>query len=176
MMRFLPLIVFALLVAFLLAGLGLNSRLVPSPLIDKPAPSFTLPVLGDGQSTGGPEAMRGKPWLLNVWASWCVACRAEHPFLLRLAGEGALIVGLNYKDKSGDAIAWLEQHGDPYQHSLVDADGAVGFDWGVYGVPETFVIDGRGVLRYKHIGPLSEDDLANSIRPLLVQLREELSP
>lgn len=172
-MRFLPIIVFAVLAAFFAIGLGLNLRLVPSPLIDKHAPAIDLPALESGLPRITVEGLRGKVWLLNVWASWCVGCRVEHAIVKRLAGEGAYIVGLNYKDAAADARQWLDEWGDPYRQIAVDADGSVGLDWGVYGVPETFVIDAAGIIRHKHIGPLSEEDLQGSIRPLLVALRAE---
>ena len=119
------------------------------------------------------EGLRGRIWLLNVWASWCVGCRAEHALIERLAGEGAYIVGLNYKDKTADAKQWLVEWGNPYQRIAVDGAGKVGLDWGVYGVPETFIIDGGGIIRHKHIGPIAEEDLRDTIRPLLVSLRAE---
>lgn len=188
MVRFLPIIIFAALVVFFAIGLGLNSRLVPSPLVNKPAPAFNLPALegvagvanaaevagaaGDGARVST-DSLRGRVWVLNVWASWCVGCRVEHPFVKRLAGEGAYIVGLNYKDTAADARQWLDDWGNPYRQNAVDSDGATGLDWGVYGVPETFIIDAAGVIRHKHIGPLGEEDLQQTIRPLLVALRKE---
>lgn len=162
---------FAALVVLLAVGLGLNPRDVPSPLVGKPAPAFTLPVLAAPDRSFGPKDMQGKVWLLNVWASWCVACRIEHPVLVELAGTGAVpIYGLNYKDKRDDARAWLAQHGDPYVASIVDAKGLVGIDFGVYGVPETFVIDQAGVIRLKHIGPVTQEVLRDQILPLVKKL------
>ena len=173
MTRFLiPLAVFVVLVAFLWAGLSLKPREVPSPLIDKPAPAFSLSRLDDPQKSVTSDQLRGQVWLLNVWASWCVACLDEHPVLVEFAKSGALpIYGLNYKDKPADAMAWLGKHGNPYTVSIVDADGRVGIDYGVYGVPETFLIDKQGVIRFKQIGPVSPDVLRDKILPLARQLQ-----
>ena len=162
---------FAALVALLAVGLGLNPRDVPSPLVGKPAPAFNLAVLATPDRTFGPKDMQGKVWLLNVWASWCVSCRAEHPVLLDLARMNVVpIVGLNYKDQRADATKWLQQHGNPYALSAWDIDGKVGIDYGVYGAPETFVIDKQGVIRYKHIGPISPEDVQKTFVPLLARL------
>jgi cytochrome c biogenesis protein CcmG/thiol:disulfide interchange protein DsbE len=167
----LPLAVFVLLVGFLAVGLQRDPKLVPSPLIDKPAPAFSLPRLDDPAKMLGSADMQGKVWLLNVWASWCVACRIEHPLLVELAGTGTVpIIGLNYKDKRDEAVAWLRQHGNPYLVSIVDAQGLVGIDFGVYGVPETFVIDKQGVIRLKHIGPITPEALREQILPLVKKL------
>jgi cytochrome c biogenesis protein CcmG/thiol:disulfide interchange protein DsbE len=166
-----PLGAFIVLVAFLAIGLGLDPRYVPSPLIDKPLPNFELPELGTRHSRITTADLAGKPRLLNVWASWCVACRVEHPLLLDLAKSGkAAIVGLNYKDAHDDALAWLKQHGDPYERTVFDEHGSLGLDLGVYGVPETFVIDRHGVIRYKQVGPITDDALASVIMPMLEQL------
>ena len=168
-----PLVVFVVLVAFLGIGLGLNPREVPSPLINKPAPAFRLSELHQSGKVLGKEDMLGKVWLLNVWASWCVSCREEHPVLVEFSKQNIVpVYGLNYKDKRDDAIAWLKQFGDPYTASIVDADGRVGIDYGVYGVPETFVIDKAGVVRYKQIGPVTPEALNNKILPLLKQLQQ----
>ncbi|NUZ07134.1 DsbE family thiol:disulfide interchange protein [Piscinibacter koreensis] len=171
-LRFLiPLAAFVVLLGFLLVGLRLNPREVPSPLIDKPAPAFALPRLDDTTQTIRPADLRGKPWILNVWASWCVACREEHPLLVDFAKRNLVpIYGLNYKDQQADALGWLARFGNPYTASLFDADGRVGIDFGVYGVPETFVIDGAGVIRLKHIGPLTPDVIETRIVPLLRKL------
>jgi cytochrome c biogenesis protein CcmG/thiol:disulfide interchange protein DsbE len=167
----LPLIAFAVLVGFLAVGLKLNPREVPSPLIDKPAPAFTLPTLHAPGESIGTQDLRGKVWLLNVWASWCVACRIEHPLLVELAGSRAVpIYGLNYKDQPDAALGWLKQHGNPYVASLQDTKGLVGIDYGVYGVPETFVIDKEGVIRMKHIGPVTPEVLRDQILPLVRKL------
>jgi cytochrome c biogenesis protein CcmG/thiol:disulfide interchange protein DsbE len=167
----LPLAVFAVLVAFLGIGLTLNPREVPSPLINKPAPAFSLPQLEVPGRTISPQDLRGKVWLLNVWASWCVSCREEHPVLLDLAKSGVVpIYGLNYKDQRKDALAWLGSFGNPYTLSISDAEGLVGIDYGVYGVPETFVIDKSGMIRYKQIGPVTPEALREKILPLVRQL------
>ena len=169
--RFLPLIIFVVLLGFLAVGLGLNPREVPSPLINKPAPAFTLPTLAAPDRNFSLQDMRGKVWMLNVWASWCVACRVEHPVLVEFAKTGAIpIYGLNYKDKRDDAIRWLANFGNPYQQSLLDTEGLVGIDFGVYGVPETFVIDKAGVIRLKHIGPVTPEALEKTILPLIRKL------
>lgn len=173
MRRFLlPLAVFIVLVGFLAVGLRLNPREVPSPLIGKAVPSFRLAQLQAPDQSISPEDLRGKVWLLNVWASWCVSCRQEHPVLIELDRQKKImIVGLNYKDDRAAAIAWLKQHGgDPYAISAVDGDGRVGIDFGVYGVPETFLIDKNGVIRYKHIGPLTTEVLKNTILPKAEEL------
>ncbi|MBA2351959.1 MAG: DsbE family thiol:disulfide interchange protein [Pseudomonadota bacterium] len=172
MTRFLlPLGVFLLLLLFLGVGLTLKPHEVPSPLIDKPAPPFRLAQLGEPAKTFSADDMRGRVWLLNVWASWCVSCRDEHPVLLDLAKAGVVpIHGLNYKDKREDALNWLKQFGNPYALSAFDREGRVGIDYGVYGVPETYVIDKAGVIRYKHIGPLSGEAVQNTIIPLVHKL------
>jgi cytochrome c biogenesis protein CcmG/thiol:disulfide interchange protein DsbE len=166
-----PLIGFLVLVAFLGVGLMLNPREVPSPLINKPAPPFELPQLHLQDKTFSQKDMAGKVWLLNVWASWCASCRDEHPVLVDLAKSGAVpIYGLNYKDKRADGIAWLQRFGDPYVLSAFDAQGRTGIDYGVYGVPETYVIDKQGVIRYKQIGPVSPQVLKEKILPLIAKL------
>jgi cytochrome c biogenesis protein CcmG/thiol:disulfide interchange protein DsbE len=168
----LPLGIFVLLVLLLGVGLSLNPREVPSPLIGKPAPQFQLPQLHDPAKTFAPQELLGKVWVLNVWASWCAACRDEHPVLADFAKSGlAPLFGLNYKDQRDDAIAWLKRFGDPYQVSLVDTDGRVGIDYGVYGVPETYVIDKQGVIRYKRIGPVTSEILQKKIVPLVQELQ-----
>ena len=171
MLRFLiPLAVFVVLVIFLWAGLSLKPREVPSPLIDKPAPAFSLARLDDPQKSVTSDQLRGQVWLLNVWASWCVACLDEHPVLVEFSKSGALpIYGLNYKDKPGDAMAWLGKHGNPYTVSIVDADGRVGIDFGVYGVPETFLIDKQGHIRYVHIGEGRYQETEAAIQTLLAE-------
>mgnify|MGYP001618460731 FL=1 len=174
MKRFLwPLAIFLLLVGFLAVGLKLDPREVPSPLVGKPAPAFELPVLQQPDKRFAPGDMRGKVWLLNVWASWCVSCRDEHPVLVDLAKRGVMpILGLNYKDKNEDARRWLAQFGDPYQLSVVDADGRIGIDYGVYGVPETYLIDAEGVIRYKQIGPLTQAIVEQKVLPLAKALKK----
>ena len=160
------------LVMLLAVGLSQDPREVPSPLIGKPAPEFRLPVLGEAELRLGTEQLRGQPVLVNVWASWCVACLEEHPLLLELSRQGkARIVGLNYKDEESEALAWLAEHGNPYYWSVRDSDGLTGIDWGVYGVPETFVLDAEGIIRHKEIGPVSRQDWEQTIAPLLVRLQ-----
>jgi cytochrome c biogenesis protein CcmG/thiol:disulfide interchange protein DsbE len=166
-----PLIVFVVLVGFLAVGLNLKPREVPSPLIDKPAPAFSLARLDAPEQKLGLEDLKGKVWLLNVWASWCVACRQEHPVLVDLARQNVVpIYGLNYKDKRDDALAWLGRYGNPYIASLSDSEGLVGIDYGVYGVPETFVVDKTGTIRLKHIGPVTPEALRDTILPLVRKL------
>jgi cytochrome c biogenesis protein CcmG, thiol:disulfide interchange protein DsbE len=166
-----PLGIFALLVFFLWRGLGLDPRKVPSPLIDKSAPAFALTRLDDPGKTIARDDMLGKVWMLNVWASWCVACREEHPTLVAFSKTKALpIIGLNYKDTRPDGLGWLSRFGDPYDASIFDQDGRVGIDFGVYGVPETFVIDKKGVIRFKHVGPITPEIVQTRIQPLVKQL------
>ncbi|MCP5284571.1 MAG: DsbE family thiol:disulfide interchange protein [Burkholderiaceae bacterium] len=166
-----PLGIFVVLALFLGVGLKLNPREVPSPLIDKAAPAFSLPTLNDPAVTFAAEQMKGKVWVLNVFASWCVPCLAEHPYVTQLARlPGVNVVGLNYKDKPEDARRWLARHGDPYQTIAADGNGRVGIDYGVYGVPETFIIDRNGVIRHKQIGPITPQALNEQILPLLKKL------
>ena len=155
--RFMPLIIFAILVAFLAVGLTLNPRLVPSPLINKPAPTFELPLLLQEGSFSNKDLI-GHVTLVNVWASWCFACRQEHDTVKQLSRNGVRIIGLNYKDETNDAKQWLARLGNPYQAIVVDRDGRSAIDWGVYGAPETFLIDQQGIIRHKVIGPLSSKD------------------
>jgi cytochrome c biogenesis protein CcmG/thiol:disulfide interchange protein DsbE len=170
--RFLmPLAVFLALAGLLYKGLSLDPRKVPSPLIDKPAPAFSLTRLNDPQAILGSEDLKGKVSLFNVWATWCVACRSEHPVLMQLAESGRVaIYGLNYKDDREKAKSWLVRYGDPYIANAFDSDGRVGIDWGVYGTPETFIVDQQGIIRHKHIGPLTVDVLRNEILPLVEKL------
>ncbi len=174
MKRFLiPLAVFIILVGFLAVGLKLDPHEVPSPLIGKPAPAFSLPVLADPAGRFGPTQMRGKVWLLNVWASWCASCREEHETLLDLAQRAIVpVYGMDYKDRPADAEAWLNRLGNPYAATVVDRDGRVGIDFGVYGVPETYVIDKAGVIRYKLTGPLTRENLEDKILPLVRELKK----
>jgi cytochrome c biogenesis protein CcmG/thiol:disulfide interchange protein DsbE len=167
----LPLVVFVVLVGFLAAGLKLDPREVPSPLIGKPAPGFALTRLDDAGKTIRREDMLGKVWMLNVWASWCAACRDEHPHLVAFARTKVMpVIGLNYKDTRPDGLGWLARFGDPYDASLFDQDGRVGIDFGVYGVPETFIIDKQGVIRFKQIGPVTPTIIETRIMPLLKEL------
>jgi len=175
--RYLPLAAFALLALLLGVGLTLKPREVPSPFIGKPAPAFSLPVLADPARSFAPESMRGQVWLLNVWASWCAPCRDEHPLLVALAREtGVPIVGLNYKDDPRNAQEWLLRLGDPYRATAMDRDGRTGIDWGVYGVPETFLVDRDGVLRHKVIGPLTRETWNRDVLPLVQQLQQAARP
>lgn len=175
MMRYLlPFFAFMVLAAFLLVGLTLNPRQVPSPLIDKPAPAFELNHLHEPDKVMASGDNLGKVWLLNVWASWCVACRDEHPLLVQLANSGIVpIYGLNYKDERTTAMQWLKRYGDPYAISIVDSDGKVGINYGVYGVPETYVIDKKGIIRHKQIGPVTVDSLQKTIIPLIIELQKQ---
>ncbi len=168
---FVPLVLFLGLAALLYAGLGRDTRTVPSPLIDKPAAAFILPELRDTKIQVDSKQFAGKPWLLNVWGSWCVACQEEHPVLMAYARNNKIpIVGLNWKDDPDTALRWLKALGDPYDAIATDADGDVAIDFGVYGAPETFLIDGNGVIRYKQIGPLTADIIASEIEPRLAQM------
>jgi cytochrome c biogenesis protein CcmG/thiol:disulfide interchange protein DsbE len=164
--------IFIALVALLAVGLTLNPREVPSPLIGKPAPAFELPLLQSPDKTFSQKDMLGTVWIMNVWASWCPPCLVEHPVVTDLARSGiAPVVGLNYKDAREDALPWLARNGDPYRLSVYDASGRIGIDYGVYGVPETYVIDRKGVIRYKHIGPLTPEISQQKIRPLVEELK-----
>jgi len=169
---FLPLAFFVVLAAVLGVGLSLNPREVPSPFIGRPAPAFSLPQLQDPALRLGAGELKGQVWMLNVWASWCAPCREEHPLLVSLAREQAVpIIGLNYKDDPRNAQEWLLRLGDPYKVSVIDRDGRAGIDYGVYGVPETFVIDRAGIVRFKHVGPLTQEVWTREVQPLLQQLR-----
>lgn len=172
MKRFLiPLGLFLGLLVFLAVGLRLNPREIPSPFIGKPAPAFSLTQLHAEDKTIAPADMAGQVWVLNVWASWCVSCRVEHPVLMEFARSGQVpIVGLNYKDGRDEGRRWLSEHGNPYTVSAFDADGRVGIDFGVYGVPETFVIDKKGVIRMKFTGPLTREAIAGKLLPLIEEL------
>ncbi|WAR43068.1 DsbE family thiol:disulfide interchange protein [Methylomonas rapida] len=170
----LPLALFIVLAVFLAVGLRLNPKDIPSPLIDKPAPAFALPILGTPEKKLSNQDLQGKVWLFNVWASWCVSCRQEHPLLLELAKlKLVTLVGLNYKDEAPAAAQWLRQLGNPYDVSIMDVDGRLGIDYGVYGVPETFVVDKRGIIRYKHTGPVEPGDIERLFLPLIRQLQQE---
>ena len=168
-----PLVLFAVLVGFLAVGLRLDPREVPSPLVNKPAPAFKVAQLEQPELQFSPEDLKGKVWMLNVWASWCVACRQEHPVLMDFArAQIAPLIGLDYKDQRKDALGVLKRSGNPYDITAVDADGRVGIDYGVYGVPESYVIDKAGVIRYKHIGPITTEALQKTIIPLINELKK----
>ena len=166
--------IFAALLLMLAVGLTLNPREVPSPLIDKPAPPFSLPLLHQPDKVFSSKDPLGKVWVFNVWASWCVACREEHPLLVQFAKTATVpLYGLNYKDKREEGLRWLAQYGDPYASSFYDPDGKVGIDYGVYGVPETYVIDKKGVIRFKQIGPITPEVLQKRMLPLIKELQSE---
>jgi cytochrome c biogenesis protein CcmG/thiol:disulfide interchange protein DsbE len=167
-----PLAIFLVLAGFLFRGLSLDPKLVPSPLVGKPMPAFSLTRLKDPSATLSDADLRGKVSILNIWATWCVSCRAEHEVLLLLAKSNKVdIYGLNYKDERDKAQRWLQQLGDPYVANAFDADGRVGIDWGVYGAPETFIIDRQGIVRHKHVGPLTVEILNTEILPLIDELQ-----
>lgn len=170
----LPLIGFLVLAGFLAAGLKLDPREIPSPLIDKVAPAFSVPTLFAPEQTIGTETLKGKVWLLNVWASWCAACRDEHPLINELSKQKLLtIVGLNYKDERNDAKQWLKVFGDPYDSIAYDFEGDVGIDYGVYGVPESFLIDKQGNIRFKQIGPFTAKSIQEQLIPMVKTLQAE---
>jgi len=173
--RLLPLAAFALLAALLYVGVRMNSgkdtSAIPSPLIGKPVPAFSLPTLDDGSRRVGGQDLLGRPYLLNVWGSWCPNCRVEHPVISALAASGKLrVVGYNYKDEPEDARRWLAEFGNPYDLILVDQEGRVALDWGIYGAPESYLVDARGIVRWKYIGPIDEQVVREQIEPLLPTL------
>lgn len=168
--RIIPLIVFMLLVIFFGRGLSLDPQHLPSVQLGKSLPEFRLPIVGDEQSVLTPTALHGQIVLLNVWASWCAACTDEQLFLLQLAREGVVIFGLNYKDNLDDAKKWLAEWGNPYRLIGSDADGKTGIDLGVYGAPETFLVDKAGIIRYRHVGVLNATIWQRDFLPLIKQL------
>ena len=172
--RFLiPLALFGILVAFLAIGLQRDPREIPSPLVEKAAPAFQTTQLLAADKTFSPADMKGQVWMLNVWASWCVACKVEHPLLVQMQRSQIVpLIGLDYKDQRPAALKFLSQNGDPYNLSAVDPDGRIGIDYGVYGVPETFIIDKNGVIRHKQIGPITPEALEKTILPLLEKLKK----
>jgi len=162
------------MVGFLFIGLNLDPREVPSPLVGKPAPQFSLPRLDNPEQVFSGKDMLGKVWLLNVWASWCGACKEEHPLLVSLAKTGFVpVVGMDYKDTRDEALQWLAQGGNPYMTTIMDVDGRVGINYGVYGVPETYVIDKKGIIAYKKTGPITMQSLREVIVPLVKKLQAE---
>jgi cytochrome c biogenesis protein CcmG/thiol:disulfide interchange protein DsbE len=169
-----PLVFFALLVGLLWFGLNNDPTKIPSPLVGKPAPEFELPRLYAADQTVSPDDLKGKVWLLNVFASWCVSCRAEHEVVSQFIRQHQVdVLGLNYKDEEADAKVWLQQFGNPYAVIAVDITGRTGIDWGVYGVPETFVMDKQGIIRHKFTGPLTEQAVNETLVPLITTLQQE---
>lgn len=166
---FLPLFLFALLALFLFRGLSLDPTAMPSALIDRPLPAFELPALG-GDAMLTQADVAGEVALLNVWATWCVSCRVEHPYLQVLAGQGIPIYGLNYKDNDADALRWLAELGNPYRLTIADREGTLGLDLGVYGAPETYLIDAAGVVRYRHVGVVDETVWRAILEPVYLEL------
>ncbi|MDR2244056.1 MAG: DsbE family thiol:disulfide interchange protein [Burkholderiales bacterium] len=168
-----PLVVFFVLAGFFVVGLGLNPKEIPSPLIGKPVPAFSLPDLNAPEKAVTPQDFLGQVWLLNAWASWCVSCKTEHPSLARLAKTSDVsIIGMLYRDKPENGSEWLRRHGDPFTVSIADADGSVGIDFGVIGTPETFLIDKQGIIRYKQTGPINEEVLNKKIIPMIKELKQ----
>ncbi|AQA18815.1 thiol:disulfide interchange protein [Halioglobus japonicus] len=172
---FLPLILFAVLAAFLLRGLQLDPTELPSALIDQPLPAFSLTALGSGEALTR-ESVTGQVALFNVWATWCVSCRVEHPYLTDLGAAGVAIYGVNYKDDDAAAITWLEQLGDPYILSIADREGTLGLDLGVYGAPETYLVDAAGVVRYRHVGVVDERVWTTILAPIYRELGGQGGP
>jgi cytochrome c biogenesis protein CcmG/thiol:disulfide interchange protein DsbE len=169
-----PLVIFIVMGIFLAIGLKLNPTEIPSPFIGKPAPAFSAATLDNPEQKLTPADLQGKVWLFNVWASWCTSCRAEHPVLNELAKQkAALIIGLNYKDVREDALSWLDRLGNPYDVSVTDPEGRIGIDWGVYGVPETFVVDKKGIIRHKQTGPVTSETVRQILSPLIAKLQSE---
>lgn len=174
--RLLPLFVFIALAGLLYAGIHMSRtrdpNAIPSPFIDRPAPAFALPTLRDPERIVRNEDLLGEPYLMNVWGSWCPACQVEHPLIERIAKQKLVrVVGFNYKDDGADAARWLQQFGDPYDPVIVDRDGRAAIEWGIYGAPETFLVGPDGVIRFKHVGPMTVDILEREIRPRLAEMR-----
>ena len=173
-LKLLPLAIFLALAGFLAKGLTLNPQELPSPLIDKQAPAFTIGLLPEGSGEFASSSLAGRVWVLNVWASWCAPCVQEHPYIAELAeSRSAPVIGLNYKDQPADATRWLSRLGNPFSVVLDDQLGDVGLDWGVYGVPETFIIDKSGRVRYKHVGPVDRAALEETLIPIIDELEGE---
>jgi cytochrome c biogenesis protein CcmG, thiol:disulfide interchange protein DsbE len=167
---FIPLIIFAILAGFFLRGLSLNPNDMPSALLDKPVPKFLLPRLENLQETRDESLLKGTITLLNVWATWCETCRAEHIFLNELKKQGVRIIGIDYKDNHADALRWISQLGNPYEDIIVDEAGHLGLDLGVFGAPETYIVDSQGIIRYKHIGDLNQKVWDDIIKPIIAKL------
>ncbi len=172
---FLPLILFAVMALFLFRGLSLDPKELPSALIDQPLPEFQLRSLGEDRLLSRQDVV-GKAGLFNVWATWCVSCRVEHPYLQRLADMGIPIYGINYKDEDGDALRWLEELGNPYVANIVDSEGSLGLDLGVYGAPETYLVDARGVIRYRHVGIVDERVWTTVLEPIYTEITAGVGP
>ena len=167
-----PLAIFLGIAVFLFSGLGKDPRVLPSPLIGKPAPAFDLPGLHDPATRVSSKAMLGQVWVLNVWGSWCATCHIEHPVLTQFAQSTHVpVVGLDWKDPRDDALRWLKQFGDPYDQIAVDAEGRTAIDYGIYGAPETFLIDADGVIRFKHVGALTPEVVADKLKPMIASLQ-----
>jgi cytochrome c biogenesis protein CcmG/thiol:disulfide interchange protein DsbE len=169
---FLPLLIFAVMSVFLFRGLSLDPQALPSALIDQPVPEFSLPVLGQERLIQRQDIL-GEPALLNVWATWCVSCRVEHPYLVQIGESGVPIYGINYKDEDAAAQRWLTELGDPYRANIIDREGTLGLDLGVYGAPETYLVDANGVVRYRHVGVVDERVWQTILQPLYQQLIAE---
>jgi len=165
---FVPLLLFAVLAIFLFRGLALDPRELPSALIDRPLPEFNLPALGEDRNLSKADVV-GQVSLFNVWATWCISCRVEHPYLQRLADAGVSIYGINYKDEDAAAIRWLQELGNPYRTNIVDTQGTLGLDLGVYGAPETYLVDADGVIRYRHVGVVNERVWKGILAPLYLE-------
>jgi len=168
---FIPIIIFAVLIALFFRGLSLDPNEMPSALLNKSVPKFSLPRLANPEESKSENILLGRVTLLNVWATWCVTCREEHAFLNQLQQQGLHIVGLDYKDNTADAQRWIAQLGNPYDEILIDEEGRVGLDLGVFGAPETYVVDKQGVIRYKHIGDLNQKVWTNTIEPIIKSLQ-----
>lgn len=168
-----PLLVFILLVVFLYTGLSLNPREIPSPLVGKPVPQFRLPQLSEPQGSFASEDLKGKVSMVNAWASWCVTCRSEHELLMRLKERDVPIYGINYKDARDDALGYLKRLGNPYIKNGHDLNGRVGIDFGVIATPETFIVDKKGIIRYKHTGALTAEVWNDTLAPLMSRLQQE---
>ena len=170
----LPLGLFVVLMVFFFYGLGLNPRLIPSPLIGQPTPEFALPKLSNPDELFKQTNLKGEVSLLNIWATWCTSCRQEHPVLMKIAKSNEVpIYGLYYKDVPELGVNWLKKYGNPYRENAVDEDGKVGIEWGAYGTPETFVIDQQGIIRHKHVGPISWHEWETKLLPLINALRNK---
>jgi cytochrome c biogenesis protein CcmG/thiol:disulfide interchange protein DsbE len=169
---FVPLMLFTVLAIFLFRGLGLDPSEMPSALIDRPLPNFSLPRLGEASMLSAAD-VKGQPGLLNVWATWCPSCRVEHPYLLQLAEGGVPIYGLNYKDKDSAALRWLDELGNPYSFNIADREGTLGLDLGVYGAPETYLLDAAGIIRYRHVGVVDEGVWQTILQPLYLKFQQE---